>query len=77
MWIAKNKDNTLHIFCEKPTRNSNKTKWAIKNCDFGYRVDADTISMFRHLTWEDEPVMVKIAIPMEWYMANAAHHTQE
>ena len=68
MWIARNKDGDIRIFSHKPKRNNTNISWTIKNADCGYVVDDVTKESLKDLTWEDEPIEVKVAIPMEYYV---------
>lgn len=68
MWIARNKDGDIRIFSHKPKRNNTNISWTIQNCDYGYVVDDVTKEALKDLTWEDEPIKVKVAIPMEYYV---------
>lgn len=59
MWVARNKDESLHIFNYKPTRNS-EDNWVSKedvDNHYGYLVINEE-DMFEDLTWEDEPIKV-------------------
>ena len=76
LYIAMNKYSGIRIFHHEPRRSDDRWVCGILGNDEGYCVDADTEAMFKSLKWSDEPVMVKIAIPMEWYIAQASHHTQ-
>ena len=68
MWIVRNKDGDIRIFSHKPKRNNTNISWTIQNSDCGYVVDNVTKEALKDLTWEDEPIEVKIAIPMEYYV---------
>lgn len=68
MWIARNKDGDFRIFSHKPKRNYTNTSWTIQNSDYGYIVDDVTKESLKDLTWEDEPIEVKVAIQMEYYV---------
>ena len=68
MWIARNKDGELHLFSHKPYRDHSNTQWTLCHADYGYIIDDVTKEALKDLTWKDEPIEVKIAIPMEYYV---------
>lgn len=68
MWIARNKDGGVRLFSHKPKRNFAKVAWAIQDFDYGYIIDNVTKESLKDLAWEDEPIEVKVAIPMEYYI---------
>lgn len=59
MWIARDKDNSLWLYDEKPVRNEKEEDWTIASpTDTAVGVlDKD---MFPKLQWEDEPLEVDL-----------------
>lgn len=61
MWLARDKDETLHIFVSKPER---------KYCEFWYdgynntTVEEKDLIDFDSLSWEDDPIEV---LPIEYW----------
>lgn len=63
-WIARDKDNTLIIYADKPNRNMNAECFAINSFAFSHdyvelpsNIDEKLIG--RHISWKDEPVEIK------------------
>lgn len=67
MYIARNKYTGIRMFHHKPSREGDVWLSGLLKNDSGYCVDAETEEMFAHLKWENEPVKVKIVVPMEYY----------
>lgn len=64
-WIARDSDETLGIFGEKPTRDKfgrwrTDVAFNVYDDDFGIGLpsDADEKLIGKHITWDDEPVEI-------------------
>lgn len=58
-WIARDKDNDLYIYMNKPKRDEMWSLWISDNFDFAklsYNGDKNLIG--KTITWEDEPAEV-------------------
>ena len=63
-WISRDKDNSLFIYADKPTRRADIGVFAISAFVFSHDSielpsNADEKLIGRHLNWEDEPVEIK------------------
>lgn len=56
MWIARDKDNSLWLYNEKPIRNEEENDWSPTDIVVG----ALDTNMFPELRWEDEPIEVEL-----------------
>lgn len=59
-WIARDKDNDLYIYTNKPKRDEMRSLWISDNFDFAklsYNGDKNLIG--KTITWDDEPVELK------------------
>lgn len=56
MWIARDKNNDLCLYKEKPSRNENDSQWFIAG---GYYLILQE-NLFPELKWEDEPIEVNL-----------------
>lgn len=59
MWIARDKDNSLWLYNEKPVRNEEGNYWTISSVTDN-TVDALHSTMFPELKWEDEAMEVDL-----------------
>lgn len=62
-WIARDKDNTLFIYTDKPERRENMGVFTIGSLELdSYYIelspDVDEKLIGRYLTWDDEPVEI-------------------
>lgn len=64
-WIARDKDNDLYVFEDKPIRREDNV-WVppyksacIDSPYIKLPFDADERLIGRHITWEDEPIELK------------------
>ena len=58
-WIARDKDNDLYIYTDKPKRDKMWLLWIRVNSDFSklsYNGDKNLIG--KTITWDDEPVEI-------------------
>ena len=58
-WIARDKDNDLYIYTDKPKRDKMWLLWISVNSDFAklsYNGDKNLIG--KTITWDDEPVEI-------------------
>ena len=63
MWIARDEDNTLVLWTEKPIRYIETGLWNVPK--FGKRIELDN-KLFSELKWEDEPVEVEIVVKKDY-----------
>lgn len=54
LWVARDKSGFLFAYKDKPTRCDNQKEW------FGHFLSLVKNSYFQNLTWEDEPIEVKL-----------------
>lgn len=59
MWIARDKDDSLWLYNEKPVRNEEENDWTISS-PTDNAVGKLYSTMFPELKWEDEPVEVDL-----------------
>lgn len=59
MWIARDKDDSLWLFNEKPVRNEEESYWTISSPNHE-AVGTLRYTMFPELKWEDEPIEVDL-----------------
>lgn len=60
MWIARNRNNSLYMFYDKPYREHN-WRWVIDLKDLNImELKDEEHPQFKDLKWEDEPVEVNI-----------------
>ena len=65
MWIARDKDDTLCIFPDKPIKDVKEGCWSSENSDYVFIEDEDT-DMFMDIKWSDkEPREVIIKLKEE------------
>lgn len=58
-WLARDKDNDLHVYTDKPERVEMWSVWISKNSNFAKLSDnADSELINRTITWKDEPVEI-------------------
>lgn len=55
MWVARDKDNSLWFFTEKPKRNT--YTWTSRSQQTQCEIPTD---LFTNLEWEDEPIEVEL-----------------
>lgn len=61
MWVARNKDNSLWVSNTKPIRTKDKGNKGYWDYDDFYGIlEIKDKSLFPDLTWEDEPIEVKL-----------------
>lgn len=65
MWIARNKNNSLWLFNNKPYRNNVSGEWDIRHDENEkYGIDLDVLdvepSQYSSLKWSDEPIEVRL-----------------
>lgn len=59
-WIARDKDNDLYIYMDKPKRDEMRSLWVIDNSNFAkLSHNADRRLIYKTITWDDEPVELK------------------
>lgn len=62
MWVARDKDNTLRLFPEKPIRREDS--WDSMGYNYLYIQnlynDHEDYDYFNYLSWEDDPIKVNI-----------------
>ncbi len=59
-WIARDKDNDLYVYMDKPKRDEIQSLWVSDNSNFAklsYYGDRKLIG--KTITWDDEPVELK------------------
>lgn len=64
LWVAKDQDGSLWLFSEKPTRAEKEGSWI---CDGSFMMLPRNLEeglQFSGLTWESEPVKVRLIIPV-------------
>ena len=64
-WICRDKDGDLNLFynCDKPRREFGEGYWSIPA--FGSNFEYLPKNLFSYITWESEPLKVKITITAE------------
>lgn len=60
MYVARDGNNDLWLFTEKPERNSFQRYWF---SDYGETMKLDAhYTQFKELTWNDEPIEVELKL---------------
>lgn len=60
MYVARDENNGLWLFTEKPERNTLHRYWF---SDYGEIMELDAHStQFKELTWNDEPIKVELKL---------------
>lgn len=63
-YVARNRDNSLGVHINKPTRDEDKGIW-YSGILMSFEVPEGHLSDYDSLTWEDEPVPVNIIFANE------------
>lgn len=62
--VARNRDNSLGIHIDKPTRDEDKGIW-YSGILMSFEVPEELLSDYDNLTWDDEPVPINITFANE------------
>lgn len=58
-WLARDKDNDLYVYINKPKRDEMRSLWRSDNTNFvRLSSNADRKIIYKTITWEDEPVEI-------------------
>lgn len=60
MWVARDKDGSLWLYNEKPTREEKSSCWINKSSITNEGIGTLQLTMFPDLKWEDEPIEIEL-----------------